>query len=125
MVQDAVAPQAQQSISQDTAATHKIRSVAIRGGFLDGQTFDFSDGLNCLIGARGAGKTTVVELVRYALGAMPSRETAPAERRPIESLVERNLADGRVEVTIETKDGLTYIVSRTAVRFETCAHLAA
>jgi len=32
-VQDAVAPQNQEAVSQDTPATHKIRSVAIRGGF--------------------------------------------------------------------------------------------
>jgi len=111
--QNAIAPQAQRPVLHNVPATHKIRSVSILGGFLDGQTFDFTDGLNCLIGARGAGKTTVVELVRYALDAMPSRETAPTERRRIESLVQRNLADGRIEVTIETKDGLTYIVSRT------------
>jgi ABC-type uncharacterized transport system ATPase subunit len=84
------------------------------GGFLDGARFDLSDGLNCFIGARGTGKTTALEFVRYALDALPVREHQPIERRRIESLVERNLAGGRVEVTIETKDGLSYIVSRSA-----------
>ena len=91
---------------------HRIRSVSIVGGFLDGSYFEFTDGLNCIIGARGAGKTTVVELLRFALDTLPSRESYPQERRRIESLVERNLAGGHVKVTIETKDGLTYVVSR-------------
>lgn len=73
-----------------------------------------ADGLNCFIGARGTGKTTALEFVRYALDSLPGREGQPAERRRIESLVERNLAGGRVEVTIETKDGLFYIISRSA-----------
>lgn len=48
---------------------HRLKSVAITGGFLDGMTIDFTDGLNCLIGPRGTGKTTVLEFVRYALNA--------------------------------------------------------
>src|SRR5512143_1252947 len=94
------------------AASHHIRKVSIRGGFLDGAQFELADGLNCFIGARGAGKTTVVELIRYALDALPNRDSHPVDRRRIETLVERNLAGGRVDVTIETKDGLLYVVSR-------------
>lgn len=94
--------------------SHRIRRTAVIGGFLDGAWFELADGLNCFIGARGTGKTTALEFVRYALDALPGRDDQPAERRRIESLVERNLAGGRVEVTIETKDGLTYIISRSA-----------
>jgi len=90
---------------------HRLQSVSIIGGFLDGQRFDLSDGLNCIIGARGTGKTTVIEFVRYAMDAMPGEATA---RKRVESLVESNLAGGRVEITVETKDGLSYIVSRSA-----------
>ena len=94
--------------------SHRIRCISIIGGFLDGTKFELADGLNCFIGARGAGKTTMLEFVRYALDATPSREEQPIERRRIESLVEKNLAGGRVEVTIETKDGMQYIVSRSS-----------
>lgn len=96
------------------ATSHRIRSISVIGGFLDGARFELADGLNCFIGARGTGKTTALEFVRYALDALPVREDQPSERRRIESLVERNLAGGRVEVTIETKDGLAYIISRSA-----------
>jgi len=41
----------------DTSASkdgfHRLQSVSVVGGFLDGQRFDLSDGLNCIIGARG------------------------------------------------------------------------
>ena len=49
-----------------TANFHRLRFLSVIGGFLDGQTFEFSAGLNCLIGARGTGKTTALELIRYA-----------------------------------------------------------
>ena len=94
--------------------SHRIRTIAVLGGFLDGARFDLADGLNCFIGARGTGKTTALEFVRYALDALPPRESQSAERRRLETLVEKNLGGGHVEVTIETKEGLTYIVSRAA-----------
>ena len=40
-------------------AHHKIHSMAVSGGFLDSAALDFADGLNCLIGGRGTGKTHV------------------------------------------------------------------
>ncbi|HPL80600.1 MAG TPA: ATP-binding protein, partial [Burkholderiaceae bacterium] len=85
--------------------------MSVIGGFLDGQRFDLSDGLNCVIGARGTGKTTVLEFVRYAMDALPADGAA---RRRVESLVEQNLAGGRIEVAVRTKDGLSYVVSRSA-----------
>ncbi len=90
---------------------HRLKSLTVVGGFLDGLKASFAPGLNCVIGARGTGKTTVLEFVRYALDAMP--EDAAARKR-IESLVEGNLEGGRIELGIETKDGLNYIVTRTA-----------
>ncbi|GIW55582.1 MAG: hypothetical protein KatS3mg082_1986 [Nitrospiraceae bacterium] len=35
------------------------------------------------------------------------------ERKRIEALIERNLAGGRVELHVDTKDGLSYVVSRS------------
>lgn len=90
---------------------HRLKSLSVVGGFLDGMNIDFADGLNCLIGARGTGKTTVLEFIRYALDAMPA--DGPARKR-VETLVEGNLAGGRIEVAIQNRDGLAYIVSRSA-----------
>lgn len=96
------------------AACHRLRSIEIVGGFLDGERLEFSTGLNCLIGARGTGKTTLLELVRFALDALPNPRLDPSIRRRLDSLVEQNLGGGRVLLEIETKDGLRYRVSRAA-----------
>jgi AAA domain len=56
----------------------RIDRLEISGGFLDGLEIDFEDGLNVLIGARGAGKTSVIELIRFAL-AIPAKTEEAAE----------------------------------------------
>src|SRR5574340_183693 len=93
--------------------SHRIRSVSVIGGFLDGLRLELADGLNCFIGGRGTGKTTVLEFVRFAVDALPSRDEDSDELRRIESLVEQNLAGGRVQVEFQTKNGLRYVVSRS------------
>lgn len=94
-------------------SSHRIKRLQVTGGFLIGLDISFHDGLNCIIGPRGTGKSSVLELARYGLNIMPGREGDPLRKR-IVSVIEHNLGGGRVEVTIETKDGLTYVVSRAA-----------
>jgi len=102
---------ARQPITQPSLASQRLRSVRVTGGFLDGAAFDLADGLNCLIGARGTGKSSVLELVRYALDALPP--ASDPERQRIENLVKANLRDGSVELTVETREGLAYRVMRS------------
>ena len=91
---------------------HRILSLEVEGGFLDGARLDFSDGLNCIIGGRGTGKTTVVEFIRYILGMMPD----PADSRPrtkaIEGHVRGNLGSGLIRLEVETKHGTRYRAER-------------
>lgn len=94
------------------AAAHRIRSISVIGGFLDGIRLELADGLNCFIGGRGTGKTTVLELVRFAFDDLPDWEEDADEARRINSLVEQNLGGGRVQVEIQTKNGLVYFVTR-------------
>ncbi len=91
---------------------HRLKSLSVIGGFLDGIHIDFADGLNCLIGHRGTGKTTVLEFIRYALEEFP-RDDSGQSRKRVEALVKSNLGDGRIRLALETKDGLEYIVDRT------------
>lgn len=44
----------------------RLEVIAWEGGYLDGTSLHFSDNLNVLIGGRGAGKSTVVESIRFA-----------------------------------------------------------
>ena len=41
-----------------------IQRVQIEGGFLDGFDLKLKNGLNSIIGARGTGKSTFIELIR-------------------------------------------------------------
>jgi DNA repair exonuclease SbcCD ATPase subunit len=100
-------------LGPESRPSHRIRSISVVGGFLDGARLEFSDGLNCIIGGRGTGKTTILEFVRFAFDALPSREVDPVERRRIDSLIEQNLGGGRVQVAFQTRNGLTYIASRS------------
>lgn len=91
---------------------HQIRSVAVIGGFLGGLKLNFHEGMNCIIGARGAGKTTVLEFARYALGLEPERESAPGAHKRSMELIRRNLRGGRIELQIQTRDGMEYKITR-------------
>ena len=41
-----------------------LLGLKLEGGFLDGQSVHFSKNLNCIIGGRGTGKSTVFEAAR-------------------------------------------------------------
>ena len=58
----------------------ELISLSWEGGFLDGTAFRFNPNLNVLIGGRGAGKSTVVESLRYVLGLEPVGEEARKAR---------------------------------------------
>ena len=86
-----------------------IERLQVEGGFLDGLDIKFVDGLNVIIGARGTGKTSIIELLRFALGAR--NHTPEAERRS--RLHAEAILDGG-EVTVTAGDIIeTVTVSRS------------
>ena len=87
-----------------------IERVQIDDGFLKGLDVGFTAGLNVLIGARGTGKTSLIELIRFALGA-PSF-TEEARRRGHQQALSV-LQDGRVNVLLRDGDD-RFLVSRSA-----------
>lgn len=91
---------------------HRILSLAVEGGFLDGTRLEFSDGLNCIIGGRGTGKTTVVEFIRYILGMMPDATDGRPRAKAIEGHVRGNLGSGVIRLEVETKHGTRYCAER-------------
>lgn len=86
--------------------------MRVTGGFLAGLELDLVDGLNCLIGGRGAGKTTALEFLRFGLGLMPDAKASPHRHRAIDSLVRANLGGGRISVDLATKTGMRYNAGR-------------
>ncbi|CCO07139.1 AAA family ATPase [Desulforamulus hydrothermalis] len=89
---------------------HKILELRVLGGFFDGQVITFGPHLNCLVGGRGAGKTSIIELIRFALDAYPA--DLPA-RRKLEQHLTGILGNGKVRLTVETAGGQQYVVQRS------------
>ena len=104
-----------QKKSRDSLDYHRILDIRFEGGFLDDVHLTFDNGLNCLIGGRGTGKTTVLEMLRYALNQMPDPHQSRYHRdlsARLEKLLESNLRDGRISITIQTENGSQYAVTR-------------
>ncbi len=88
----------------------RIDRVQIEEGFLDGLDVSFASGLNVIIGERGTGKTSLIELVRFCLGVQGS--TPDSDKRSLDH-ARSILGSGRV--TVSLSDGEQKIlVTRTA-----------
>lgn len=79
----------------------RVLRLDIDEGFLDGLAVEFSAGLNVLIGARGVGKTSVIEILRFVLGA--EWFTSEARARG-EQQVRSVLGGGLARVTLTDGD---------------------
>lgn len=85
-----------------------IESISFQGGKFDGQTIMFSCELNTLIGIRGSGKSSVLEVVRYVLG-LPVQ----MDKEYKESLVKNVFGSGgKATLSVIDKHGKRYSVSR-------------
>lgn len=85
-----------------------IESISFQGGKFDGQTIMFSCELNTLIGIRGSGKSSVLEVVRYVLG-LPVQ----MDKEYKESLVKNVFGSGgKATLSVIDKHGMRYSVSR-------------
>ena len=92
-----------------------IRRIQVEEGFLDGLDLSFSGGLNVLIGPRGTGKTSIIELVRFALGApaLTDRVAQSAREHALSIL-------GSGSVTVTVNDGREdFTVKRSAENWST------
>lgn len=84
-----------------------LSRVQIEGGFLNGFDLQLASGLNVIIGARGTGKTSLIELIRYALDA--KNHTTESRKKSIEHAL-AILDDGQITVTLnEGEEAITVI----------------
>lgn len=74
-----------------------IEALRIEGGVLDGFNQRFAPKLNVLIGGRGTGKSSVIELIRFGLGA--SAYTDAAQQESMEHAL-GVLGDGQITITL-------------------------
>ena len=90
-----------------------LSSIKITGGYLDGIHIELSEHLNALIGGRGTGKSTFLEVLRYALDLKPKGTQA---LRVHQDIVKENLgkASGTIELvfTSNAQQGRRYRLTR-------------
>lgn len=75
----------------------RIERVQIEESFLDGLDVLFALGLNVIIGERGTGKTSLIELVRFCLGVQGY--TSDSAKRSLDHALSI-LGSGQVTVTL-------------------------
>ena len=66
------------SDSLPTSTKSYLKSISFSGGKLDGKTIMLSPDLNNFIGIRGSGKSSIIEIIRYALGIELHKASADA-----------------------------------------------
>ena len=82
------------------------------GGFLDGIQVHFSENLNAIIGGRGAGKSTMLETLRYCLEISPKGKEAKSNH---ENIVKASLGDGgRILLLVQSQKQMNkrFVISR-------------
>lgn len=96
-------PSARVKLSSDQNERYQssIDKIEIFGGYLDGLSIDLSKNLNCFIGGRGTGKSTLLEILRYTLDCEPKGSDS---KRYFQDLIKANLGtdNGRVELIISS-----------------------
>lgn len=88
-----------------------INSVKVNSGFLENEEFIFHQGLNSILGAKGVGKSLLVEFMRFALDQESSHQEVRNDHD--EKLRERLGQYGQVEINISDETGKEFQVIRT------------
>src|SRR4051812_10553943 len=97
-----------------------LERFSATAGFLEGAETEFRPGLNCVIGARGTCKSTLLESIRFAFNVDEARIDVLRGRRedrqfqPLHRMLETTLGlGGSVHCYIrDTVDGTGYSIER-------------
>ena len=103
----------QHRISDELPVQNKsyVKSISFSGGKLDGKTINFSSELNSFIGIRGSGKSSIIEILRDAIGL--ELNNAAADKDYKNDLVEYILGSGgKVIIEFHGNDGKDYRLER-------------
>ena len=88
-----------------------LKKVENNSGFLKDVKINFHEGLNSILGAKGVGKSLLVEFIRFAL----HQESENGDiLKDYNSKLEECLGQyGQVEIELKDKTGTSYIIRRT------------
>jgi len=88
-----------------------IKSISFQGGMLNEKTISLTPELNSLIGIRGSGKSSILEILRYALNIPLGSQAIDSEYK--NDLITHVLkSGGKVVVELVNRQGETYRVER-------------
>lgn len=94
-------PQARVKLNSDIKEKYphsSIDSINIHMGYLDELSLELSPNLNTVIGGRGTGKSTLIELIRYCLDKTPLGEES---QKTFNKICQYNLGSGgKIELTV-------------------------
>lgn len=108
-------PESRIRLANSTGDKEHFELIALHweGGFLDQSAIRFNPGLNVLIGGRGAGKSTVVESIRYVLGLRPKGEDAERCHKGIVRYVLKSGTKIMLQVCSYRPTRQDYLIERT------------
>jgi DNA repair ATPase RecN len=89
-----------------------ISNVKIAGGFHDGLDVSFGPGLNAVIGGKGTGKSTMVEILRYVCQAPESTAPAAIVKEGLSNREANFAANAEATIEYQAEDGESYEVKR-------------
>jgi predicted ATPase len=88
-----------------------IKSIEVSDGYLRNAKIALTEGLTCIIGARGTCKSTIVETIRFLHDLDPARiealvhlDVKPSPIQGPAGLLQATLSSGTAVCTIQTTD---------------------
>ncbi len=86
----------------------RIKTIEIKNSpFFEDIKIDFSVKLNCIMGGRGTGKSTILHLLKSAVLANAEND------KNTYSVLKSNLGNGEISLEIESEDGSFYRITKT------------
>ena len=94
----------------------RIIGMDVSGGLYKDDIFHFNNNLNCIIGGRGAGKSAIIDFIRFALDSPP--RTSEFLREFNQRIVNLLGVGNSVRLCVDSGDG-KYIIERYLLDFAT------
>jgi len=89
----------------------RIQNIRFTGGTLAGKQIHFSPELNTMIGIRGSGKSSILEVIRYALEIQFGEKSG--DKKYKEDLVKYTMGSGgKIEMDVVDRHGKAYTISK-------------
>lgn len=108
-------PESRVSLEGELNRHASIDGLLVEDGFLQSRHLQFNKNLNCMIGGKGTGKSSVLEHIRYALDIEPRSDSIAEECQSLlrSTLVEKGGDEnGEVQVILTGNNGNRYRIRR-------------